>query len=56
MMPATEWMAKITPYGWVPQLPMEEINWLTMAVLVAIAIALTVVGLKFYRQRDVNIV
>jgi len=56
MMPATEWMASITPYGWVPQLPMEEINWLTMAILIAIAIALTAIGLRYYRRRDINVV
>jgi len=54
MMPQTEWLARFTPYGWVPQLPMDEINWLTMAALTAIAIAITAVGLLCYRRRDIN--
>ncbi|MCL2572183.1 MAG: hypothetical protein FWE11_07235 [Defluviitaleaceae bacterium] len=50
------WVARTTPFGWVPLLPLEEINWITMAVKVMIAIALTAAGFYFYNKRDINAV
>jgi ABC-2 type transport system permease protein len=46
------WFSKLTPFGFIPQLPMDEINYGTLAVLTLIAAALTVAGLFFYRRRD----
>jgi len=56
MMPQTEWLANLTPFGWVPQLPMDEINWLVMAVIAVAGIGLAAVGIFFYRRRDINAV
>jgi ABC-2 type transport system permease protein len=47
-----DWFSKLTPYGHVPQLPVDTINYGTLAVLVVIAAALTAAGFVFYRKRD----
>ena len=54
MLPNIEWLANLTPFGWVPQLPTEDINWLTLGVLTAIAVVLMVAGLALYKRRDIN--
>jgi ABC-2 type transport system permease protein len=56
MIPDLEFLVRITPIGWVPQLPVDEINWPTMAILSAISIALTALGITFYNKRDINVV
>ena len=56
MMPQTEWLANFTPFGWVSQLPMDEINWLVMIVMAVAGIGLAAVGIFFYRKRDINAV
>jgi ABC-2 type transport system permease protein len=47
-----EWFVKISPFSHIPQLPVDEVNYLTLAVLTAIAAALTASGFIFYRRRD----
>jgi len=49
-----EWMAKTTPFGFVPQLPMDEINFMTIGIMTAVAVGLTILGFFFYRRRDIN--
>jgi ABC-2 type transport system permease protein len=49
-----EWLQKLTPFGYVPQLPMDEINFVTLSLLTGIAAALTALGFIFYRRRDIN--
>jgi len=51
-----DWVAKTTPFGFVPQLPMDEINWAVMGVMTLIALVLTAAGFFFYNQRDINAV
>jgi len=46
------WFSKITPFGYVPQLPVDEINYTALAVLTVIAVGLTAAGFVFYRRRD----
>ena len=48
------WLGKLTPVGYVPQLPMDEVNGLTLCILTVIAVCLTVLGFVFYNRRDVN--
>jgi len=48
-----DWIGKLTPLGYVPQLPVDSINYGTLAVLTVIAAALTTAGFVFYRKRDV---
>ena len=52
MLELPKWLTVITPFDHVPQLPMEDINYLTMTVLTLIAAGLTAAGFYFYRKRD----
>ena len=54
MMPEIAWMANITPLGWVPQLPMDDISWPVLIVKAVLGIALAAAGIIFYRRRDIN--
>jgi len=47
-----DWIGKLTPLGWVPQLPVDSVNYGTLTVLTVIAAALTTAGCVFYRRRD----
>jgi len=49
-----EVMSRLTPFGYVPQLPMDETNFLTLGLLTAVAAVLTFAGFIFYGKRDVN--
>ena len=47
-----EWLPKLAPFGYVPQLPVEEINYIALGVLTLLAAGLSVAGFVFYRRRD----
>jgi len=49
-----EWFPRLTPFGYTPQLPVDEINYMTLAVLTGIAAALTAAGFFFYSKRDMS--
>jgi len=49
-----EWLQYLTPFGYLPQLPIDEINYLTLGLLVIIGAVLTAAGFFFYRRRDIN--
>jgi ABC-2 type transport system permease protein len=49
-----DWAVKLTPSGYVPNLPMDNLNALPLIVLTLIAAALTALGLYFYSKRDIN--
>ena len=46
------WMQNISPFGFVPQYPMESIGWLSMIVLTGIAAGFTIIGFVGFRRRD----
>ncbi|MCL1789827.1 MAG: ABC transporter permease [Peptococcaceae bacterium] len=46
------WVFKTTPFGYIPQLPVDSINYWTLAVLTVIAVVLTIAGFVCYRKRD----
>ena len=48
------WVNNLSPFGFVPQYPMEDINWISMIVLTGIAALLTVAGLIGFRNRDIK--
>jgi ABC-2 type transport system permease protein len=48
------WSLKLSPFGHIPQLPVDEVNGLTLAVLTLIAAGLTALGFVFYRKRDMQ--
>lgn len=47
------WVNKLTPFGYIPQLPVDNINYAILTVLTVIAGAMTIGGLIFYRRREV---
>jgi ABC-2 type transport system permease protein len=49
-----DWLAYLTPMGFVPRLPMDEINFLTLGLLTLAAAVLTAAGMYFYTKRDIN--
>jgi len=51
-----EWVNYTTPFGFVPQLPMDEINYLVMGAMVLVAVVLVAVGVVGYNRRDINAV
>jgi len=48
-----DWMQKLTPFGFVPQLPIDKINYLTLGLMVLVAAALTTAGFILYRRRSI---
>lgn len=48
------WMKKLTSFGHIPKLPVEEMDFVKVAVLTFISIALTVIGFIGYRNRDMQ--
>ncbi|MCL2498702.1 MAG: hypothetical protein FWE90_00015 [Defluviitaleaceae bacterium] len=50
------WIGKISPLGWVPQIPIDETNGLVMAGLTLAAVLLCIIGFVCYRRRDINAV
>ena len=49
-----EWCAKLSPFGNIPQLPVQAFNAAPPAVLIVIAAALTMIGLKAFGRRDIG--
>jgi len=47
-----EWMSNLSPYGHVPQLPVEDMNVTSISTLTVIAIVFTLIGFVFYNKRD----
>jgi ABC-2 type transport system permease protein len=49
-----EWLKNLSPFGHVPQLPVEEMNITALTLLTLIAAALVVAGFTGYNRRDVS--
>ncbi|GGC78865.1 ABC transporter permease [Thalassobacillus devorans] len=49
-----EWVTKLSPFGHIPELPVEEVSWLGMSVLTGIAAVVLVAGFAGYRKRDIQ--
>ena len=54
MLQLPDWMAKLSPFGHIPQVPIEEINFLTISILVLIALVMMVAGFIGYNRRDIE--
>ena len=48
-----EWSTRLSPMGFVPRLPLDDINVWVLAGLSAVGLGFMVVGFVFYRKRDV---
>lgn len=49
-----EWMAKLTPFGHIPQIPVEEMDYVKVSILTVIAIVMMIIGFIGYRKRDLE--
>lgn len=54
LMDIPNWMINLSPFGHVPQVPVEDINILTISLLILVAMLLTVIGFFGYRKRDIE--
>ena len=54
MIPEIDWVANLTPFGWVPQLPVDDISWPVIVVMSVIGIGFAAAGMFFYSKRDIN--
>jgi ABC-2 type transport system permease protein len=48
-----DWAVKLSPFGWVPKVPAEDVAVLPLVGLLVVAVALVTAGLVGFRQRDV---
>ena len=46
------WLGKLTPFGYIPVLPVEEMNLMALCVVAAVGLALALVGSVCYDRRD----
>ena len=53
MLQLPEWLSSLSPFGHIPQIPVEQINFLTLAILTIISIILIGAGFIGYRRRDI---
>src|SRR5690625_7923686 len=49
-----EWMSNLSPFGHIPQLPVEDMDFMKAAVLTIISIILVVIGFIGYQKRDIE--
>ncbi|MCR2821451.1 ABC transporter permease [Lederbergia panacisoli] len=49
-----EWMSNLSPYGYIPQLPIEDMKFMSVLMLTIIAIITSLIGFLFYNKRDIH--
>ncbi|WP_142827552.1 ABC transporter permease [Planococcus soli] len=49
-----EWVAKLTPYGYVSEIPIEEIDFLNAGILIVVAAVLMMIGMIGFNRRDIG--
>jgi ABC-2 type transport system permease protein len=49
-----DWVGKLSPFGYIPELPVDEMEWTPVIILTIVAIGLTVVGMLGYNKRDIQ--
>jgi len=49
-----EWMGNLSPYGHIPQLPVEEMDVIKVSILTIVAVVLVVAGFVGYNKRDIE--
>lgn len=54
VMDVPEWMTRITPFGNIPQLPVEQFEPLPLAILTLVAAVLAALGVCRFKERDIG--
>ena len=49
-----EWTSNLSPFGYIPQLPIDDMSYGAVLVLTAISAVLLLIGFVGYRKRDVG--
>lgn len=49
-----EWVGKLTPFGYVSEIPIEEMNYLNAVMLTVVAVILTAIGIAGFNRRDIG--
>ncbi|PAV28253.1 ABC transporter permease [Virgibacillus profundi] len=49
-----DWVGKFSPFGYIPQLPVESMEWLPIIILTIIAAFLMIIGFIGYNKRDIE--
>ncbi|QQK80078.1 ABC transporter permease [Salicibibacter cibi] len=49
-----DWVGQLSPYGHIPELPVDEMEWMPISILVIIAVTLMIAGFIGYRRRDIE--
>ncbi|ADU31065.1 ABC transporter permease [Evansella cellulosilytica] len=54
MFQLSDWVGKLSPFGHIPQAPVEEVTFLPLIILSLIAVLLMVVGFIGFNRRDIE--
>lgn len=49
-----DWVEKLTPFGFVAKMPIEEMNYMNAIVLIGVAMVFVVVGMIGFNRRDIG--
>lgn len=49
-----DWAKQLVPFGWSPNIPVHDVDWLTFWWMIALAVVLLLVGLVGYIRRDLK--
>ncbi|NMB33540.1 MAG: ABC transporter permease [Clostridium sp.] len=49
-----DWMTKLSPYGSIPKIPIDEMNYVKITTITAVALIFMVLGFVGYRKRDIR--
>lgn len=49
-----DWVGKLSPFGYIPRLPVEPLEWTPVIILTIIAVLLMLLGFIGYRKRDIE--
>ncbi|WP_412989426.1 ABC transporter permease [Pediococcus siamensis] len=47
-----DWAQKLTPYGWINQVPVKTVDWTQVVVFLGLAVVLFFIGFMGYKNRD----
>lgn len=49
-----DWMNTLSPFGYIPTVPTQEVNFLKMCLITLVGIIIIVIGFISYRKRDIQ--
>ena len=50
----SEWMGNLSPFGHIPQIPVEDMDFMKVTILIIIAIMIGIIGFIGYNKRDMQ--